>query len=77
MLPLQIPKRSSQLAVTDIAAIGKQCLQGRQECRPLVALQRTGGVDDGKRLLTESIPAALEYRPSLLFSPGGAPVMPG
>ena len=47
---VQISKRPFKLAITDIGTTGKQCLQCRQECRSLGCLQRTGGVDDSKRL---------------------------
>jgi hypothetical protein len=34
MLPLQIPKCPSKLAITDLVTIGKPYRQGRQECEP-------------------------------------------
>ena len=50
MLPLQIPKRASKLAVTNIVTTGEHCLQGCQERRSLVPLQRTDGMGNGQFL---------------------------
>ena len=50
MLALQISQCAPQLAVADLVATGKQCLERCQECRFFVRLQRTGCVDNGERL---------------------------
>ena len=51
MFPLKISKRAEQLAITNIAAIGEQGLQGSHEQNPLLRLQRPGGIDDSELLL--------------------------
>jgi hypothetical protein len=51
VFPLQLSKRAVKLTITNFGTISEQCLQRCQERRPLVGLQRTGGVDNGDLLL--------------------------